>query len=77
VLWPGAPGWNAVAAIAAERGSALLPAAPPALDLARRGAARDLGQWLRRRTTSGDGIPGKEWHRQHPESQSRKGYPCA
>lgn len=54
VLWPSAPGWNAVAAIAAERGGTVRPAAPPALDLARRSAARRLHDWLQLRTTPGD-----------------------
>ena len=54
VLWPSAPGWDAVAAIAAERGGAVLPAAPPALDLAARGAERRLHDWLRAQVTAGD-----------------------
>ncbi len=35
-----------LAGIAAEAGALLLPAAPPALDLARRGARRQLASWL-------------------------------
>jgi hypothetical protein len=42
-----APGWAEVAAIAAERGGAVLAARPPALDLAVRGAGRCLPDWLR------------------------------
>ena len=48
VLWPDAPGWAAVAAVAAERGGAVLAEAPPALDLAQRGAIRRLHRWLAR-----------------------------
>ncbi len=57
VLWPSAPGWDAVAAIVAEHGGALLPAAPPALDLAARGASRRLHDWLQMRTTPRDSAP--------------------
>ena len=58
VLSPAAPGWDAVAAIAAGQGGAVLRQAPPALDLAQRGAARQLHDWLRKRTTPGDsGAP--------------------
>jgi hypothetical protein len=46
VLWPEAPGWNAVAEIAERQGGCVLAAAPPALDLAQRGAARRLEAWL-------------------------------
>jgi hypothetical protein len=46
VLWPEAPGWTAVAAIAAEQGGFVLPHAPPSLDLARRGAILRLDAWL-------------------------------
>jgi len=35
-----------VAGIAAAHGAVLLPAAPPALDMAARGAARKLAAWL-------------------------------
>jgi hypothetical protein len=54
VLWPAAPGWDAVAAIAAEHGGVLLRQAPPALDLAARGAARRLHEWLQVPTTQRD-----------------------
>lgn len=54
VLDPRAPGWHAVAAIAASEGGALLAARPPALDLAQRGAARRLHDWLRLRACQGD-----------------------
>jgi hypothetical protein len=57
VLWPAAPGWDAVAAIAAQHGGAVLPAAPPALDLAARGADRRLHDWLQARTAAGDSRP--------------------
>jgi hypothetical protein len=46
VLWPAAPGREAVTAIAVERGGFVLDTAPPALDLAHRGAARRLAAWL-------------------------------
>ena len=46
VLWPRAPGWAEVAEIATTRGGCVLPEAPPALDLARRGAVRGLESWL-------------------------------
>ena len=57
VLWPGAPGWDAVAAIAARQGGSVLRQAPPALDLAQRGAARRLHDWLQTRTTPSDTTP--------------------
>jgi hypothetical protein len=47
VLAESTPGRKAVAAIAAASGAVLLTARPPALDLARRGAARRLRAWLR------------------------------
>jgi hypothetical protein len=47
VLWPGAPGWDAVASIAQRQGGFVLRQAPPALDLARRNAIRRLHGWLR------------------------------
>jgi hypothetical protein len=47
VLAEDAPGRPAVAAIAAASGATVLAGRPPALDLARRGAARRLGDWLR------------------------------
>jgi hypothetical protein len=46
VLDPSAPGHGAVAAIAHAHGIVLLAAAPPALDLAARGARRQLERWL-------------------------------
>lgn len=46
ILSPEASGFAAVAAIAYARGVVLLRCAPPALDLARRGAARELAAWL-------------------------------
>jgi hypothetical protein len=47
VLTESTPGRKAVAAIAAASGAVLLAERPPALDLARRGAARRLHAWLR------------------------------
>jgi hypothetical protein len=46
VLYDDAPGHAAVVAIAANLGARVFPAAPPALDLSRRGAARRLDAWL-------------------------------
>ncbi len=46
VLHEAAPGRAAVVAIAANLGALVLAAAPPALDLAGRGAARRLDAWL-------------------------------
>lgn len=46
VLCAEAPGWAAVAAIAAAQGGTVLTVRPPALDLATRGAARRLPRWL-------------------------------
>jgi hypothetical protein len=40
------PAFAVVAGIAADQGAMLLAAAPPALDLAQRGAARRLAAWL-------------------------------
>lgn len=54
VLWRTSPGWNEIAAIAAERGGGVLEEAPVALDLARRGAQRRLHDWLHMGTTPGD-----------------------
>ncbi len=54
VLSPAVPGWDAVAAIAAEQGGEVLTAAPPALDMQQRGATRRLHNWLQLRTTPGD-----------------------
>jgi hypothetical protein len=47
VLDPLCPAFPALAESAARLGACLLPAAPPALDLARAGAARRLAGWLR------------------------------
>jgi hypothetical protein len=47
VLTPDAPGWDAVAAIAAQQGGTVLSARPPALDLAAGNARRRLAAWLR------------------------------
>jgi hypothetical protein len=49
VLWPEAPGWDGVAAIAARQGGFVLKQAPAALDLASRNATRRLDVWLRGR----------------------------
>ena len=57
VLSPGAPGRDAVAAIAAQQGGSVLHQAPPALDLAQRGAIRRLHDWLQMRATPGDSTP--------------------
>jgi hypothetical protein len=46
VLWPNAPAWNAVAAIAARQAGFVLPQPPPALDLKGRNAIRRLHSWL-------------------------------
>ena len=46
VLAPNAPGFTAVAAVAAARGGGVLAAPPPALDLAQPGAERRLAAWL-------------------------------
>jgi hypothetical protein len=47
VLWPDAPGWESVAAIAEHQGGFVLRQAPAALDLAQRNAVRRLHGWLR------------------------------
>jgi hypothetical protein len=47
VLWPDAPGWDRVAAIAERQGGFVLRQAPAALDLAERNAIRRLHGWLR------------------------------
>lgn len=47
VLWPDAPGWEGVAAIAERQGGFVLAVAPAALDLAGRNATRRLHAWLR------------------------------
>jgi hypothetical protein len=46
VLSDQAPGYSSVLAIAHDLGAQVLPMAPPALDLAERGAARRLDAWL-------------------------------
>ena len=46
VLWPDAPGWDSVAAIAERQGGFVLRQAPASLDLARRNAVRRLHGWL-------------------------------
>ena len=46
ILEPDAPARQAVAAIAASHGAELLTTRPPALDMAQRGAARRLHEWL-------------------------------
>ncbi len=48
VLWPDAPGWTAVAEIAAAQGGFVLQQAPDALDMAERGAVRRLHGWLQK-----------------------------
>ena len=47
VLWPEAPGWASVAAIAVRQGGFVLAEAPAALDLSHRNAFRRLDGWLR------------------------------
>jgi hypothetical protein len=47
VLWPDAPGWDRVAAIADRQGGFVLRRAPAALDMAQRSAVRRLHSWLR------------------------------
>ncbi len=47
VLWPEAPGWDSVAAIAQSQGGFVVRQAPPALDLAKRNAMRRLAFGLR------------------------------
>ena len=47
VLDRSAPGWEAVCAIAMERGGGVLSVRPLSLDLGQRGAARRLDAWLR------------------------------
>jgi hypothetical protein len=57
VLAPGAPGWNAVAAIALQGGGEVLRRAPPALDMAARDATHHLHSWLQIPTIQGDSLP--------------------
>jgi hypothetical protein len=47
ILWPEAPGWDAVAAVAEQAGGFILTESPPALDLSRRNAIRQIHSWLR------------------------------
>lgn len=47
VLWQDAPAREAVAAAVATLGGVVLATPPPALDLARRAAGRELINWLR------------------------------
>jgi hypothetical protein len=54
VLSAQAPGFAAVAAIAASLGSEVLTSRPPALDMADRATVRRLHDWLQVRTTPGD-----------------------
>ena len=53
VLWRQAPGWDAVAAIAAAQAGFVLTQAPPALDLRERNAIRRLHSWLLGSTAPG------------------------
>ena len=53
VLWPQAPGWASVVAVAERQGGFVLSAAPAALDLANRNAVRRLEGWLREPTAPG------------------------
>jgi hypothetical protein len=46
VLWPEAPGWSRIAAIAQRQGGSVLQQTPAALDLGQRNAARQLHAWL-------------------------------
>ncbi len=59
VLDPLCPAFPAVARTALSLGARLLPAAPPALDLARPGAARALGAWLRQAPGGPGAAPGR------------------
>ena len=53
VLWPGAAGWEAVAAVAEREGGFVLAEAPAALDMAGRNAIRHLPGWLGRAEGAG------------------------
>jgi hypothetical protein len=57
ILWPDAPGRRRVAAIVARQGGVLLLNRPPALDLARPGAARWLHEWVRTAGCIDDNAP--------------------
>ncbi len=50
VLWPEAPVWAAVAAVAVGQGGFVLSRAPVALDLGHHNAIRRLDTWLRQAT---------------------------
>jgi hypothetical protein len=54
VLWPGAPGWQAVAEIAASQGGFVLTQAPEALDMAAPDAISRIHVWLHVRSAPGD-----------------------
>jgi hypothetical protein len=54
VLWPEAPGWVEIAAIAEEHGGHVWPCAPPALDLGQPQSPNRLNEWLRARPTPDD-----------------------
>ena len=54
VLWPEAPGWAEVAAIAGGLGGHVWPCAPPALDLGQAHSSIQLSEWLRARPVPGD-----------------------
>jgi hypothetical protein len=47
VLWPEAPGWASVVAVAERQGGFVLHAAPAALDLGEGNGMHRLGGWLR------------------------------
>ena len=67
VLDPAAPGWSAVASIAASLGGEVLTSRPPCIDMARPAAARRLHVWLQVRTTPGDSSDALEqYERQRP-----------
>ncbi len=53
VLWPGAPGWQAVRLVAEREAGFVLPQAPDALDMAARNARRRLHEWLHDRRPHG------------------------
>lgn len=67
VLHPG-PAWADIAARAAGLGAALLPSAPAALDLGRRGAERRLPAWLASHMDAA-GSPGAELGQAHRDSR--------
>jgi hypothetical protein len=57
ILLPAAPGWHAVATIAASHGGEVLTSRPLSLDMAERGSRRRLHDWLHLRTAPGDSRP--------------------